>query len=38
MSVVYTQINGQTVLFLSIQFNMTYVCTQYEYQKVLLDP
>ena len=34
----YTQLNGPAVLFLTIQFNMSLVCTQFKCQTVLFDP
>ena len=35
---VYTQSNDQTVLFLTIQFSMSFICIEFKYQTVLLDP
>ena len=32
------QLNGQSVLFLTIQFNVSFVCIQFECQAVLFDP
>ena len=37
-SFVYTQLNNQTVLFQTIQFSMSFVCTQSICQSVLFDP
>ena len=34
---VYKQLNVKTFLFLTIQFNMTFVCTQFKCQTVLFD-
>ena len=34
---VYTQLNVQTVLFLTIQFNMSFVCTQFKCQTLLFN-
>ena len=34
---VYTQLNDETVLFLIIQFIMSFVCTQFKCQTVLFD-
>ena len=36
-SLVYIQLNDQTVLFLIIQFSMLFVCTQFKCQTVLVD-
>ena len=38
-SFVYTQLNDQIVLFLTIQFSIShFVCTQFKCQTVLFDP
>ena len=36
-SFVYAQLNDQTVLFQTIQFSMSFVCTQFKCQTVLFD-
>ena len=36
-SFVCTQLNDQTVLFLTIQFSMSLICTQFKCQTVLFD-
>ena len=35
---VYTQLNDQTFLFLTIQFGMSFVCTQFKCQTVQFNP
>ena len=35
---VYTQLNGQTVVFLSIQFNVSHLFAQFKYRTFLFDP
>ena len=37
-SFVYTQLNNQTVLFLTIQFGMSFVCTQFKCQTCSIWP
>ena len=34
----YSQLNDQTVLFLRIQFSLSFICTQFKCQTVLFDP
>ena len=35
---VYTQLNDQTLLFLTIQFSMSFVWAQFTFQTDLFDP
>ena len=37
MSLVYTQLNDQTIVFQTIQLRMLFVCTQFKSQTVRLD-
>ena len=37
LSFVYTQLIDQAVLFITIQFSMLFVCTQFQCQTVLFD-
>ena len=37
-SFVYTRLNGQRVQFQTIQFHMSFVCTQFKSKTVLFDP
>ena len=34
----YTKLNNLTVLFQTIQFGMSFVCTQFKCQTILFDP
>ena len=37
-SFVYTRLNDKAVLFLTIQFSISFVCAQFKFQTVLFDP